>query len=100
MRALTSPPRSPTTVTRSRNSTAVFAVSLCEDLDRILAGISAFLKKDTRVLDEPAPSVNTSNLTDKIVELSVHAWCGTGDAEAVRADLMRQLQIVLHVKEN
>jgi hypothetical protein len=30
----------------------------------------------------------------------VHAWCGTGDAEAVRADLMRQLQIVLHVKEN
>jgi small conductance mechanosensitive channel len=84
----------------TRRVSAVFAVSLCEDLDRILAGISAFLKKDTRVLDEPAPSVNTSNLTDKIVELSVHAWCGTGDAEAVRADLMRQLQIVLHVKEN
>jgi small conductance mechanosensitive channel len=84
----------------TRRVSAVFAVSLCEDLDRILAGISAFLKKDTRVLDEPAPSVNTSNLTDKIVELSVHAWCGIGDAEAVRADLMRQLQIVLHVKED
>jgi small conductance mechanosensitive channel len=84
----------------TRRVSAVFTVSLCEDLDRILADISAFLKKDTRVLDEPAPSVNTSNLTDKTVELSVHAWCGTGDAEAVRADLMRQLQIVLHVKEN
>lgn len=84
----------------TRRVSAVFTVSLCEDLDRILADISAFLKKDTRVLDEPAPSVNTSNLTDKTVELSVHAWCATGDAEAVRADLMRQLQIVLHVKEN
>jgi small conductance mechanosensitive channel len=84
----------------TRQVSASFVVSLCKDLDRISARIRAVLKEDARVLREPAPSVNTSNLTDKTVELSVHAWCSTGDAEAVRTDLMRQLQIVLHAKQS
>ena len=84
----------------TRQVSASFVISLCKDVDRISARIRAVLKEDARVLREPAPSVNTSNLTDKTVELSVHAWCITGDAEAVRTDLMRQLQIVLHAKQS
>lgn len=82
----------------TRRISASFVVGLDEEANRITADIRALLKNDTRVLREPAPRVDTSSLTDKTVELSVQAWCGTGDAGAVRADLMQQIQMTLHSK--
>jgi small conductance mechanosensitive channel len=80
----------------TRRVNASFVVGLEEDVNRVAADVRTFLENDPRVLGEPAPSVNTTNLTDKTVELSVQAWCGTGDVGAVRADLMLQLQRMLH----
>jgi small conductance mechanosensitive channel len=80
----------------TRRVSASFVVGLDEEMERIAADVRAVLENDTRVHSDPAPSVNTSSLTDKTVELLVQAWCNTGDAAAVRADLLQRLQIVLH----
>jgi small conductance mechanosensitive channel len=52
--------------------------------------LQSHLEQDTRVLDSPPPSVATSNLTDKGVEISMMAWAKAKDVAAVRADFVRR----------
>jgi len=64
-------------------------VMLDKDVETISSRLRSYLKEDKRVLDSPPPSVTASNLTDKGVELVVHAWAKTEDADVVRNDFVR-----------
>jgi small conductance mechanosensitive channel len=74
-----------------RRVSVSFPVALDKDVETISSSLRACLEQDKRVLDTPPPSVTSSNLTDKSVELSVQAWSNADDAGAVRADLVRRM---------
>jgi small-conductance mechanosensitive channel len=65
-----------------------FPVALDKDVEMILSKLRIQLERDERVLKVPPPSVRTSNLMKKTVEISIEAWTKPDDAVAVRADLV------------
>ena len=62
------------------------------------ARVRDYLEKDARVQKSPPPAVTTAALTGTGVELSIEAWTSSGEAGAVRADLMEFAMTVLHAK--
>lgn len=54
--------------------------------DAIAKRIKSFLQSDARVQKN---SVVVSNITDKVVELSIEAWSASGDAGNLRTELMQ-----------
>jgi len=54
--------------------------------DAIAKRIKSFLQLDNRVQKS---SVAVSNITDKVVELSIEAWSTSGDAGNLRTELMQ-----------
>jgi small conductance mechanosensitive channel len=54
--------------------------------DAIAKRIKSFLQSDARVQKS---SVVVSNITDKVVELSIEAWSTSGDAGILRTELMQ-----------
>jgi small conductance mechanosensitive channel len=71
-------------------------VAFEKDVPGVAARLRDFLNRDARVQKSPAPSVGTAALTDAGVELSVEAWVNSGDAGAVRTDLMHFAMNTLH----
>lgn len=71
-------------------------VAFERDIPAIAKRLREFLEHDLRVQKSPAPSVNTASLTDAGAELSVEAWTKSGDAGAVRTDLMHFAMTTLH----
>ncbi len=61
-------------------------VPFTKNPDAIASRIKSFLKSDARVQKS---SVVVSNITDALVELSVEAWTASGDAGALRTELMQ-----------
>lgn len=56
--------------------------------DQTLSVIRGLVTADARIAAEPAPSVTLTKFGEKTVEVSVAVWCATGDAGAVKSDLM------------
>lgn len=56
--------------------------------DRTLDCIRALVKADPRISADPAPSVTVSKFGEKTADVTVAVWCATGEAGAVKADLM------------
>jgi small conductance mechanosensitive channel len=79
----------------TRRMSITFTVPLDQDVDKISAGIRAALTADSRVLNDPPPSVAISNFRDIGIEISVQAWCRSDDAGALRTDLMSQLYRII-----
>jgi small conductance mechanosensitive channel len=75
----------------TRHISMSFPVGLDKDVETILSKLHTQLEHDERVLKLPRPSVRTSNLMRKAVEISIEAWTKPDDAVAVRADLVRSL---------
>lgn len=66
-------------------------VALERDVGKIVAGLRDLLAQDARVLKDPPPSVVTSNLAEKTVEITVQAWALPDHAGAVRAEIVQRL---------
>jgi small conductance mechanosensitive channel len=81
----------------TRRISMSFPVALDKDVETILAKLRAQLEHDGRVLKIPPPSVRTSNLMKKAVEISIEAWTKPDDVVAVRADLVRSLLTTVQV---
>jgi small conductance mechanosensitive channel len=81
----------------TRHISMSFPVALDKDVETILAKLRAQLEHDGRVLKIPPPSVRTSNLMKKAVEISIEAWTKPDDVVAVRADLVRSLLTTVQV---
>ena len=75
----------------TRRVSVSFPVALDKDVESISSRIRTYLERDKRVLKTPPPNISTSNLTEKVVEVSVQAWSKAEDASVVRADLMQSL---------
>lgn len=75
----------------TRRVSVSFPVALDKDVELISSRIRTYLERDKRVLKTPPPNISTSNLTEKVVEVSVQAWSKAEDASVVRADLMQSL---------
>jgi small conductance mechanosensitive channel len=71
-------------------ASANFVIPFDKDTARVVTELRAHLEQDKRVLDSPPPSVTTSNLTDKGVEISMLAWAKAKDVAAVRADFVQR----------
>jgi small conductance mechanosensitive channel len=81
----------------TRHISMSFPVALDKDVETILSKLRIQLEQDERVLKVPLPSVRTSNLMKKTVEISIEAWTKPDDAVAVRADLVRSLLTTVQV---
>ncbi|TQD26990.1 mechanosensitive ion channel family protein [Methanolobus vulcani] len=62
-------------------------VSYSTDIPKAVAIAMDVIKKDSRVLADPAPAVVTTELADSSVNLQLRAWVNTGDFWAVKNDL-------------
>ena len=76
----------------TRRNDIVIGVSYDDDLGQAKEAIMAVLKKDKRVLEDPAPLVEVSELGDSSVNFVVRPWCKGADYWALRFDLMRALK--------
>ncbi|MCR6630996.1 MAG: mechanosensitive ion channel [Magnetospirillum sp.] len=56
--------------------------------DRTLDCIRALVQADGRIAAEPAPTVMLTKFGEKAAEVTVSVWCPTGEAGAVKSDLM------------
>ncbi len=56
--------------------------------DAALGRIRELVKADARIAAEPAPSVTLTKFGEKTVDVTVAVWCATGEAGAVKSDLM------------
>jgi small conductance mechanosensitive channel len=81
----------------TRHISMSFPVALDKDVETSLSKLRTQLEQDERVLEVPPPSVRTSNLMEKAVEISIEAWTKPDDAVAVRADLVRSLLTTVQV---
>jgi small conductance mechanosensitive channel len=75
----------------TRRISLTVPVALDADIDAVAARLREFLAHDPRVLQEPAPNVSTSNLTDKGVEIAVQAWATSDNTGAVRSELVQRI---------
>lgn len=57
----------------TRRVSVSFPVALDKDVESISSRIRTYLERDKRVLKTPPPNISTSNLTEKVVEVSVQA---------------------------
>ncbi len=76
----------------TRRNDIVIGVSYDDDLGKAKEAILNVLKKDKRVLEDPAPQVEVSELGDSSVNFVVRPWCKGADYWDLRFDLMRALK--------
>ena len=72
----------------TRKVEIVAPVPYAAGADRTLECIRALVKADPRIAAEPAPSVMLTKFGEKSADVTVAVWCATGDAGAVKSDLM------------
>ena len=80
------------TVNDTRRVDLVVGVSYDDDLTAAWEAIERVLASDDRILPEPEPNIQVSELGDSSVDFIVRPWCATGDYWALRWTLTRRLK--------
>jgi small conductance mechanosensitive channel len=76
----------------TRRNDLLIGISYGDDIARAVETIRAVLAGDSRVLDDPEPTVAVAELADSSVNLVVRPWCAGGDYWPLRFDLTRKLK--------
>ena len=84
---------------KNRRTDLTISISYGDDVSKARAAILDVLKKDKRILKNPAPVVFVSSLADSAVVLTVRFWTHYSDMYAVAADLNEQLYMTLPKKK-
>lgn len=71
----------------------VFGISYGDDLKKAKQILEQICREDSRVLDDPAPTVAVSVLNDSSVDFVVRPWVKTGDYWAVYFDLVERVKL-------
>ena len=79
----------------NRRVDLVFGISYDDDIDQARALILKLAEQENRVLEDPAPVVNVTNLGDSSVDLQLRAWTTRQDYWQVRWDLIREAKYSL-----
>ncbi len=80
------------TANPTRRIDLVVGVGYGDDLGVARDTMLRVLTSDERVLEDPAPNVQVSDLGDSSVDFIVRPWCRTEDYWALRWDLVRRLK--------
>jgi small conductance mechanosensitive channel len=76
----------------TRRNDLVIGISYDDDIARAIQTIDQMLSADSRVLEDPGPTVAVGELADSSVNLVVRPWCAGADYWALRFDLTRKLK--------
>jgi small conductance mechanosensitive channel len=76
----------------TRRNDLVIGISYDDDIGRALQTVGRVLAADSRVLEDPAPTVAVGELADSSVNLVVRPWCAGSDYWPLRFDLTRKLK--------
>ncbi len=82
-------------VNGTRRVDMVVGVSYEDDLKKAKQVIESVLAKDTRILEDPAPTVAVSELADSSVNFVVRPWCKSADYWDVLFDTTTNIKIAL-----
>ncbi len=63
-----------------------------DDVKKAKEVLMNILKRDSRILKEPAPSVGVAELADSSINFFVRPWVNSGDYWAVRSDLLEKIK--------
>ena len=74
-------------------------ISYDDDMQKARELLMEMLKKDSRVLSDPAPLVAVKELGDSSVNLVVRPWCSAADYWDVHFDTMQSIKEVLDANE-
>ena len=83
----------------TRRTDLAISISYGDDVSKARAAILLVLKKDKRILRNPAPSVFVSSLADSAVVLTVRFWTHFADMLPTAADINEQLYMTLPKKK-
>ncbi len=75
------------TLAGTRRVEWTFGISYGNDYDKAKALLARFLAEDKRVLSQPAPTIELTNLADSSVQILVRAWVNSGDFWGVFVDM-------------
>jgi small conductance mechanosensitive channel len=64
-----------------------------DDLRAVKGFLEDLVRADTRILNEPKPSVAVENLAEFAVEISVQAWVRTKEHGPVKAELLERIKL-------
>ena len=84
---------------KNRRTDLNVSISYGDDVAVARAAILLVLKKDKRILKDPAPVVFVSSLADSSVVLTVRFWSHSSDMLAVAADVNEALYVALPKKK-
>ncbi len=80
----------------SRNATRrvdiAVGIGYADSIDAAMAAILDVLQGDSRVHGEPEPMVTVAGLGDSAVDLTVRAWCDSGDHWLLKSDLTKAIK--------
>jgi small conductance mechanosensitive channel len=76
----------------TRRVDLVIGVSYSDNIDKVRSLIEDELKKDDRILTDPAPTIVVLELADSSVNFGVRPWTKTGDYWGVYFDLTENLK--------
>ena len=77
----------------TRRIDLVFGIGYEDDLRKAKQLITEALAADTRILDDPAPSVSVADLAESSININARPWVKTPDYWAVRSDLLENIKL-------
>ncbi|HZH49177.1 MAG TPA: mechanosensitive ion channel domain-containing protein [Nitrospira sp.] len=66
-------------------------VSYQADIEKVLALIADILRKNTRILKEPAPSIGVSSLGESTITIAIEPWTSVADYGAAQGEVNRAI---------
>jgi small conductance mechanosensitive channel len=76
----------------TRRLDLVFGVSYADDLDKVKRVINEVLAEESRLLEEPGPTIGLLSLGDSSVDFAVRPWVRSSDYWAVFFDLQEAMK--------
>ena len=80
------------TVLGTRRVDLTFGVSYDADIKQTKEVLMEVIKSHPSVLEEPAPTVNVSELADSSVNFAVRPWCKSEDYWSVYYDVLEEVK--------
>lgn len=79
----------------TRRVDLLVSIAYSADLRRAKEILLGIMENESRLLEEPAPSVVVTNLSDNSVDFAVRGFCTTGEWWSTRCDLIERIKLTL-----
>jgi small conductance mechanosensitive channel len=76
----------------TRRIDLVIGIGYDDDIKKAQALITEILQQDSRILEDPAPSVTVAELAESSVNFAVRPWVKSADYWSVRSDLLQGIK--------